>query len=101
MPRCMNQPRRVSRAPRGGHARKGARLPALSEVLADARTVWQAVTVAGWHGSAERRLEICSGQAVWFRSGQIPLPSAADASRHIDALRASIRWAEQLKVPRA
>ena len=59
---------------KGRPRKKGARLPALSEMLADARTVWQSVTVAGWYGAAERRLEICSGQAVWFRSGQIPLP---------------------------
>ncbi len=59
---------------KGRSRKKGARLPALSEVLADARTVWQSVTVAGWYGVAERRLEICSGQAVWFRSGQMPLP---------------------------
>jgi hypothetical protein len=59
---------------KGRSRKKGARLPALSEVLADARTVWQSVTVAGWYGSAERRLETCSGQAVWFRSGQTPLP---------------------------
>ena len=59
---------------KGRSRKKGARLPALSEVLADARTMWQSVTVAGWYGAAERRLEICAGQAVWFRSGQVPLP---------------------------
>ena len=69
----MTRPRRQP-GTKGRSRKKGARLPALSEVLADARTVWQSVTVAGWYGSAERRLETCSGQAVWFRSGQTPLP---------------------------
>ena len=33
-----------------------------------------------------------SGTAVWYHAGIPPVPSAADASWHIDALRASIRW---------
>ena len=34
----------------------------------------------------------CTGTALWYRAGIAPVPSAADASWHIDALRASIRW---------
>src|ERR671917_346699 len=33
---------------------KGARLPTLSEVLADASTSWRPVVVSGWYGAGER-----------------------------------------------
>lgn len=59
---------------KGRPRKKGARLPTLAQRLNDAATVWQPVTVTGWHGAAERRLEICSGTAVWFHSGQTPPP---------------------------
>jgi hypothetical protein len=33
-----------------------------------------------------------SDTVLWYHTGIAPVPSAADASWHIDALRASIRW---------
>jgi len=77
---------------KGRPRKKGNRLPSLAQVLTDASTRWQSITVSNWYGTPQRCLEICSQTAVWFHSGQTPLPSTADASRHIDALRASIRW---------
>ena len=59
---------------KGRPSKKGARLPTLAQRLSDATTVWQSVTVTGWYGTSERRLEICSDTAVWFHSGQAPLP---------------------------
>jgi hypothetical protein len=77
---------------KGRPRKKGTRLPTLAQVLADPATRWQTVIITGWYGTPERRLEICSQTAVWFHSGLPPVPSAADPSWHIDALRASIRW---------
>jgi DDE superfamily endonuclease len=71
---------------------KGKRLPTLAAVLADPATPWQRVTVPGWYGEGERRVAIHSATAVWHHSGMPVVPSAADASWHIDVLWASIRW---------
>ena len=51
---------------------KGARLPNLSEVLADADTRWQRVTVPGWYG--EGGVELCSATAVWRHAGLPVVP---------------------------
>ncbi len=51
---------------------KGARLPNLSEVLADVGTGWQRVAVPGWYGEGERVVELCSDTAVW-RHGGLPV----------------------------
>ncbi len=56
-----------------GRPRKtGAWLANLSETLADAATVWQRVTIPGWYGEGERRVELTTGTAVWRHSG-VPL----------------------------
>jgi hypothetical protein len=51
---------------------KGARLPTLSEVLADGSTRWRAVIVPGWYGAGARAVEIASATAVW-RHGGLPV----------------------------
>ena len=51
---------------------KGARLPNLSEVLADPATPWRRVAVPGWYGEGERAIELCSATAVW-RHGGLPI----------------------------
>ena len=53
---------------------KGARLPNLSEVLADQATPWRRVTAAGWYGEGDRIVEIHSGTAVWRHSGMPAVP---------------------------
>src|SRR5947207_15095026 len=50
----------------------GKRLPSLEQVLQDAQTVWQKLAV-DWYGQGVRSLEICSGTALWYRSGSDPL----------------------------
>jgi hypothetical protein len=59
---------------KGRPRKKGKRLPSLAQVLVDASTGWQPVTLSNWYGTPERCLEICSQTAVWFHSGQTPLP---------------------------
>jgi len=50
----------------------GQRVPVLEAVLQDAATVWQKLTLDCYaHG--ERTLEICTGTALWSRSGYDPL----------------------------
>lgn len=53
---------------------KGARLPNLSEVLADAGTGWQRVVVPGWCGEGERAIDLCSATAVWRHGGMPVVP---------------------------
>jgi DDE superfamily endonuclease len=48
---------------------KGARLPNLSAILADAGTRWARVVVPGWYGEGERTVEVCSSVAVWRHAG--------------------------------
>jgi DDE superfamily endonuclease len=51
----------------------GQRLPSLEQVLQDPETVWQKLTL-DWYGQGERTVEICTGTALWYRSGFDPLP---------------------------
>jgi DDE superfamily endonuclease len=59
---------------KGRSRKKGDRLPSLAQVLTDASTSWRPITVRNWYGTPERCLEFCSQTAVWFHSGQAPLP---------------------------
>ena len=52
----------------------GMRQPTLLQRLADPKTAWQRVTVTGWYGQTERRLDIVSGTALWCHPGkQVPV----------------------------
>jgi len=51
----------------------GQRLPALEQVLQNPATLWQKLTL-DWYGQGERTLEMCTGSALWYRSGYSPLP---------------------------
>jgi hypothetical protein len=53
---------------------KGERLPNLSEVAQDPRTVWKTITIANWYGSSERMVEIASNTAVWYSTGLFAVP---------------------------
>jgi hypothetical protein len=50
----------------------GKRLASLEQVLQDEKTVWHKLTV-DWYGQGTRSVEICTGTALWYRSGQDPL----------------------------
>ena len=58
---------------RGRPRRKGKRLPSLAERLHDAATPWQPLGVR-WYDGRVRRLQVSSGTALWYRSGQPVLP---------------------------
>jgi len=59
---------------KGRSRKKGARLPTLTQRLDDPNTAWQSITLSGWYGNTERRLEIGSDTAVWYHSGRPVLP---------------------------
>jgi hypothetical protein len=59
---------------RGRTRLKGERLPTLAQVAANRQTRWQRVTIPDWYGRGRRLIEIASATAVWYHSGQPPLP---------------------------
>jgi hypothetical protein len=61
--------------PKVGRPRKrGARLPTLQAVLADAHTVWQQAFVDNWYGQGLTTIAITSGTALWYHGGKPPVP---------------------------
>ena len=59
---------------KGRPRKKGARLPTLTQKRDDPNTVWQSLTIPGWYGNTERRVEICPDIAVWYHRGRPVLP---------------------------
>src|SRR4051812_46002403 len=55
---------------RGRPRVSGARQPTLAERLADPKTRWRRVTVAGWYGRTERQVDLISGTALWYHPGK-------------------------------
>jgi DDE superfamily endonuclease len=53
---------------------KGERLPNLSEVAEDPRTVWKPTRIANWYGSSERTVEVSSETAMWYSTGLFAVP---------------------------
>jgi hypothetical protein len=53
---------------------KGRRLPTLAARLADSTTAWTPVIVTNWYGEGRRAVEVASATALWYHSGQIPVP---------------------------
>jgi hypothetical protein len=59
---------------RGRPRIKGERLPNLSVVAEEAKTVWKPTTIANWYGSGERTVEVSSRTAVWYSTGLFAVP---------------------------
>ncbi|HEX6479315.1 MAG TPA: transposase [Ktedonobacteraceae bacterium] len=71
---CLCAPAPARQPTQNGRPRiKGKRLPKLSQVLADPQTVWQRSNVK-WYDGSTQAVEWCSGTALWYRAGQLPLP---------------------------
>lgn len=58
---------------RGPKPRKGVRLPALRDRVAEAQRSGDEVELY-WYGGERRRVRLLSGLALWYRRGQKPLP---------------------------
>jgi hypothetical protein len=59
---------------RGRPRLKGERLPNLSAVAQDPRTVWESTKIAKWYGSEDCTVEIASSTAVWYSTGLPAVP---------------------------
>lgn len=59
---------------RGRTRIKGKRLPTLEQIAQNRKTQWPRVTIRDWYGEGRRVVEIVSNTAVWYHSGQPPLP---------------------------
>lgn len=59
---------------RGGRRKVGEPLAKLSQVLADAATVWTRVTVSFWYGRSDVELEFVTGTALWYYKGNPAVP---------------------------
>ena len=71
---CLYTPPPARQAHQMGRPRLvGQRLPQLDQVLNDPRTIWHKTWVR-WYGQGQQQIEWCSGTALWYRGGQIPLP---------------------------
>lgn len=57
----------------GRPALKGARLPSLKTRLADPKTRWQTAMIPNWYGNTGRRVQFCSGTAIWYHGGLPPV----------------------------
>src|SRR3954466_2822037 len=49
---------------------KGARLPTLTERVADPTTAWQRVVIQGWYGRTQHQLDVATGPALWHPPGR-------------------------------
>jgi hypothetical protein len=59
---------------RGRTPAKGARLPALRDMLANPATQWTTLTIGYWYGEQDRRVEVASATAVWYHNGMPAIP---------------------------
>jgi hypothetical protein len=59
---------------RGRPRLKGERLPNLSVVADDPRTLWKLTTITNWYGERERMVEIASETTVWYSTGLFAVP---------------------------
>jgi hypothetical protein len=62
------------RGQRGRTRVKGKRLPTLEQLAQNRKTKWKRVTIPDWYGEGRRIVELVSATAVWYHSGQPPLP---------------------------
>jgi hypothetical protein len=51
----------------------GTRLPSLQQVLTDPNTAWQRLKFLHWYRETNRKVEVASGNAVWYHGGLPPL----------------------------
>jgi len=71
---ALYEPAPATPAQRGRPRKKGQRLPTLEKVAEDKHIHWKQLIVQEWYGEKKRNLEITSHTAVWFHTGQPPLP---------------------------
>jgi hypothetical protein len=71
---ALYEPAKATPGKIGRPRKKGKRLPTLETVAADKHTRWKRLKVQEWYGEKQRVIEITSKTAVWYHTGQPPLP---------------------------
>ena len=74
MDAALYQPAKPAPGKVGRPRKKGIRLPTLEQIAEDEYTRWKRLKVQEWYGEKQRLIEITSQTAVWYHSGQPPLP---------------------------
>jgi hypothetical protein len=74
MDAALYEPAKAAPGKIGRPRKKGKRLPTLEKVATDKRTRWKRLNVRDWYGEKKREIEFTSRTAVWYHSGQPPLP---------------------------
>src|SRR5215208_4380838 len=74
MDAALYEPAKAAPGAVGRPRKKGERLPTLETVAQDKQTHWKCLTVQDWYGEKKRMIQITSKTAVWYHSGQPPLP---------------------------
>lgn len=74
MDAALYEPAQPAPGAKGRPRKKGQRLPTLETIAEDKHTRWKRITVQQWYGEKKRMIEITSQTAVWYHSGQPPLP---------------------------
>jgi len=71
---ALYEPAKATPGAMGRPRKKGQRLPTLETIAEDTHTRWKRITVQQWYGEKKRMIEITSQTAVWYHTGQPPLP---------------------------
>jgi hypothetical protein len=71
---ALYEPAKATPGAIGRPRKKGQRLPTLEAIVEDKHTRWKRLTVQQWYGEKKRMIEITSKTAVWYHTGQPPLP---------------------------
>jgi hypothetical protein len=67
-------PDKIGKRGRGRPPVKGERKPSLKERLTDPNTKWQTVVFSQWYAEKDKKMEITSGTAIWYRGGKPTVP---------------------------
>jgi hypothetical protein len=74
MDAALYEPAKTKPGAMGRPRKKGKRLPTLEKMAEDKHTRWKRLTVREWYGEKKRPIEVTSKTAVWYHTGQPPLP---------------------------
>jgi len=74
MDAALYEPAKATPGKVGRPRKKGKRLPTLETIAENKLTRWKRLKVQEWYGEKQRLIEITSQTAVWFHTGQPPLP---------------------------
>jgi len=74
MDAALYEPAKPTPGAMGRPRKKGQRLPTLETVAEDKQTRWKQISVHQWYGEKKRMIELTSKTAIWYHTGQPPLP---------------------------